>query len=159
MKKPTVLRKRFIPFEVVDISSDELVFRDDRLMVTRWKAIKPRPDLFGGISFAFLQEGFKLGRFYDAGGKLLYWYCDIIEIEYDKSTDTYTLVDLLVDLKIMPDGKVIVMDTGELAEALEQGLVTQGQACRALRILDGLLERIYKGNFPPAECGGFEYQT
>jgi predicted RNA-binding protein associated with RNAse of E/G family len=155
--KPTVLRKRFIPYEVVDISGDELVFRDDRLMVTKWKAIKPRADLYGGISFTYLNDGIKLARFYDSEGKLLYWYCDIIEIDYDEKNDTYTLSDLLVDIRIMPDGKTQVLDTDELAEALEQGLVTQEQACRALKTLDVLLKKIYSGDFPPAECLKYEY--
>ena len=44
MKKPTVLRKRYIPFETVDISGDELISRSDELLVTRWKPIKIRSD-------------------------------------------------------------------------------------------------------------------
>ncbi len=157
MKKPTVLRKRFIPFEVVDISDDELVFRDDRLMVTKWKAIKPRPDLYGGISFTFLDEGIKLGRFYDAESNFLYWYCDIIEIEYDEEKDTYTLVDLLVDIKVMPDGMVRLLDADELADALEKGLVNTAQACRALKTLDSVLRKVYTGKFPPEVCLEYEY--
>ncbi len=155
MKKPIVLRKRYIPNEIVDISDDELLFRSDDLLITRWTAIKPRPDFYGGISFAFLDRGYKLGRFYDINGQFLYWYCDIIEVVYDASSDTYTMNDLLLDIKVFPDGRVILLDAEELAEAIEDRLITNDQVCMSLRTLDGLLKMIYSGNFPPSECEGW----
>lgn len=158
MKNPVLLRKRYIPDEIVDISSDELLFRDDELLVTKWTAIKPRNDIEGGISFTFLKEGFKLGRFYDLQGKFLYWYCDIIDVLYDSETDTYTLDDLLVDIKLMPDGTMKVLDADELADALEQKLVTPEQACRALKKLDNVLKLIYSGHFPPEVCKCYKYE-
>ncbi len=155
MKKPIVLRRRYIPNEIVDISDDELLFRSDDLLITRWTAIKPRPDFYGGISFAFLDRGYKLGRFYDINGQFLYWYCDIIEVVYDASSDTYTMNDLLLDIKVFPDGRVILLDAEELAEAIEDRLITNDQVCMSLRTLDGLLKMIYSGNFPPSECEGW----
>lgn len=156
MKKPVVLRRRYIPYEVVDISSDELLLRRDNLLVTKWTTIKPRPDFCGGISFTFLDRGYKLGRFFDRDGHFLYWYCDIIEVSYDRDSDTYTINDLLLDIKIFPDGRVIILDAEELAQALEEGLITKEQAGKALRIFDSLLKLIYSGDFPPEECEGFE---
>lgn len=157
MKKPIILRKRFIPFEVVDISGDELLFRSEDLLVTRWKAIRQRDDLYGGISFTFLKDGFKLSRFYRDNGEFLYWYCDIIDVVFDMEKDTYIFEDLLVDIKVMPDGTIKVIDTDELAEVLERELITTGQACKALRILDRVLKLIYENKFPPEECNEFEY--
>lgn len=157
MKKPVVLRRRYIPSEIVDISDDELIFRSESLLVTKWTSIKPRSDFCGGISFTFLDRGYKLGRFYDSTGRFLYWYCDIIEVSYNEAEDTYTINDLLVDIRIMPDGEVRLLDADELAEAIENGLITAEQACNALRTLDGLLKLIYARNFPPAECNGYEY--
>lgn len=157
MKKPVVLRRRYIPFEVVDISSDELLYRNESLLVTKWTSIKPRPDFYGGISFTFLDRGYKLGRFYDQNGRFLYWYCDIVEVRYNQASDTYTLNDLLVDIKILPDGEVRLLDADELAQAMEEGLISSGQACTALKTMDGLLKLIYAGSFPPPECAGYEY--
>jgi len=157
MKKPTVLRRRYIPYEVVDISEDEVLHRSDELLVTRWSSIRPRQDFCGGISCTFLKKGYKIGRFYDSGGNFLYWYCDIIETDYDPVTDTYTINDLLLDIKIYPDGRIMMLDADELAQALEEGLIGSGQAVRALKILDGLLKMIYDGSFPPSECEGWEY--
>ena len=157
MKKPTLLRRRYIPYELVDISDDELLYRSDELLVTRWSSIRPRMDMSGGISFTFLDRGYKVGRFYDSDRSFLFWYCDIIETEYDQETDTYTINDLLMDIKIYPDGKVIVLDADEMAQAMEQGLISCDQAARALKTLDSLLKMIYGGKFPPPECEGWEY--
>lgn len=157
MNKPTIFRKRYIPFETIDISGDEVVFKDEDMLVTRWKAIKPRNDISGGISWAFLQKGYKISRFYDGSGKFAYWYCDIIEIDYDKSTDKYTLIDLLVDIKVYPDGRVEILDADELADALEGKLISIEQASKSLRNMNDLLSIIYSGNFPPEECRKIEY--
>lgn len=157
MKKPVIFRRRYIPYEVVDISSDELLFRSDELIITKWVPIKPRPDIFGGISFAFLDRGYKLGQFYDKDGRFVYWYCDIIEVEYDCKSDTYTLNDLLLDIKVFPDGRVILLDADELAQAMKDGLVSKEQACTSLETLDRLLKQIYSGDFPPRECQGWSW--
>ncbi|HEY5584080.1 MAG TPA: DUF402 domain-containing protein [Ruminiclostridium sp.] len=152
MKKPNILRTRYIPFETVDISSDELLFRDDELLITRWNVIKPRADISVGISYTFLKEGIKISRFYDAYKKFVYWYCDIIDVKYDSVIDQYTLIDLLLDVKLMPDGTMKVLDANELAIALEEGLITQEQACSALKKMDTILQKIYKNSFPPSIC-------
>lgn len=157
MKKPVILRRRYIPSEIVDISSDELIFRSESLLVTKWTSIKPRPDFYGGISFTFLDRGYKLGRFYDENGRFLYWYWDIVEVQYDQAADTYILNDLLVDIKILPDGEVRLMDADELAQAIEEGLISNEQASKALKTTDSLLKLIYSRSFPPVECGGYEY--
>lgn len=157
MKKPTVLRRRYIPYEIVDISDDELLYRSEELLVTRWTSIKPRPDFHGGISCTFLNKGYKLGRFYDKDKNFLYWYCDILDVQYDMTTDTYTLNDLLVDIKLYPGGRVEVLDADELAQALEEGLISREQAAASLRIFDELLKMIYSGRFPPAQCNEWEY--
>lgn len=142
-----MLRKRFIPDEVVDISKDKIIFMDDEMIVTKWIPIKPRKDFDSGLSFTLLKEGIKLSRF-EKSGEHLYWYCDIINIEFDSTLNTYTFSDLLADVKIMPDGKVIVLDIEEIAEALNNNLIDQNLACEALTKLGSLLDKIYKGEFP-----------
>ncbi len=152
MKKPVILRKRFIPFETVDISGDELLKRDEDVIITRWDVIRPRSDIAKGVSFAFLKEGYKISRFYAPDGRFVYWYCDIIDVEYESVRDEYTFVDLLVDVKIFPDGRVRVLDVEEVADAIEAKLINEEQACSSLRKLDKLLKMIYEGNFPPEVC-------
>lgn len=152
MKKPQILRKRFIPDETVDITGDELLFRSDELLITKWKPIKPRPDISCGVSYTLLKEGLKISKFFGVSNIFEYWYVDIIEVEYDFEKDTYTLVDLLVDVKLTKDGILKVLDADELAEAIEKGFVSLELACSSLRKLDRVLNMIYEGNFPPEVC-------
>jgi len=157
MKKPTILRKRYIPDETVDISNDEMLYRDKNILITRWKTIKPRPDISVGVSFTFLKEGYKISRFYDHKKNFLFWYCDIIDVSYDEKNDTYLLVDLLLDMKVMPDGTVEVIDEEELAEALAEGLITKEQSITALKRLNTMIEMTECGDFPPGICNKEEY--
>jgi len=152
VKKPIIFRKRYIPSEIIDISGDELLLRDDNLLVTRWKPIKERQDISGGMSFTFLKEGYKVSKFFGASGEFKYWYCDIINVLYEELQDRYTLVDLLVDVKIMPDGQVEVLDLDELAEALEKNIITKEEAVKSLYTLNKILKMVYEGKFPPDLC-------
>jgi uncharacterized protein len=152
MNKPVILRKRYIPFETIDISGDELLFRDEDLLITKWKPIKPREDLSGGISFTFLKEGYKISKFFDKASNFLFWYCDIIEVNYEMDFNKLTLTDLLVDIKVFPDGHYRILDIDELSEALEKGLVSSGQVSKALHCLSKLLNIIYDEAFPPEVC-------
>jgi predicted RNA-binding protein associated with RNAse of E/G family len=126
-------------------------------IITKWVTLNPRKDISRGISAYYLDKGFKISKVYDKNNKVVYWYCDIIDVCYDKPSDTYTINDLLIDIKIMPDGEIRVLDADELAEAVEKRLISTEQACKALRTLDSLLKLIYSKHFPPAECKGFEY--
>lgn len=151
MKKPIILRKRYIPYETIDISGDEVLFRDESFLITKWKPIKPRNDICGGISFTFLQEGYKISKFFDKDASFLFWYCDIIQVEYDDA-DKFLLIDLLVDLKVFPNGDNRILDLDELSLALEKNLITKEQGCLALNRLDKLLNMVYSDTFPPQIC-------
>ncbi|MBR6159064.1 MAG: DUF402 domain-containing protein [Lachnospiraceae bacterium] len=147
MDKPILYRKRIIPEETVRLDKDEILFMDDGHIVTRWNAIKPKKILHHGCSCYFLKEGFKVSKFYREDGSLIYWYCDIIEYTYDPGENSYVFTDLLADVLIYPDGRVQVIDVGEIADALTDGTLTTYQMIPALRSLDDLLGRIYSGSF------------
>ena len=79
----------------------------------------------------------------DADGALVYFYCDIIDSEYDEKTNTYIFMDLLADVIIYPDGRVKVVDLGEVAEAMESGIISKELVIKALSRLDKLLDIVY----------------
>lgn len=147
MKKPILYRKRLIPQECVLLRDDRLLYRDDTLIVTAWDTLKPRKDIHHGCSCYYLHENIKVSRFYKEDGTLLYWYCDIVEYDYDEKTDTYVVTDLLADVIIYPDGFVKVVDLDELATAKEAGLLSDKGLKTALLALNKLLQTIYDGAF------------
>lgn len=142
-----ILRKRYIPDEIVDISKDEVILKTENLIVTKWTPIKPRPDIGKGISYTMLDKGWKISKFFDKSGNFIYWYCDIIDYKFED--DTYTLIDLLVDLKIFSDGKYEILDKEELDEALNENIITMEQYEDALNKLQELLDIVKSGKFPP----------
>ncbi len=147
MDKPLIYRQRIIPEEIILLDKDEILFSDDERIVTRWNTIKPKKILHHGCSCYFLKEGFKVSKFYREDGTLLYWYCDIISYKYDPKENSYVFTDLLADVLIYPDGKVEVVDVGEIADALTDGTLTVDEMIPALRSLDKLLGLIYSGEF------------
>ena len=140
-------RKRYIPNESILLKDDNILFADDKLIITSWKTLKPRKDISYGYSAYFMDKGFKVSKMFHADGHLVYWYCDIIDTEYQKETNTYVFQDLLADVLIYPDGSVKVVDLDEIADLLEKGIIDSTTASKALRILNGLLTLIYEGTF------------
>ena len=81
----------------------------------------------------------------DKDGKLVYYYCDIIDAVFSKDNKSCVVSDLLADVKVYPDGKVEVVDLEEIADALDKKIITVSYAKKSLRRLDSLLKIIYSG--------------
>lgn len=143
----TLYRKRIIPEECILLKDDKILYQDEYIIVTGWHSLKPRKDLHHGYSCYFLKEGYKVSKFYREDGSLLYWYCDIVEYEYQPDTNTYIFTDLLVDVIVYPDGFVKVVDVDELVTALNEKLISEETLKKSLLNLNSLLEIIYTGDF------------
>jgi hypothetical protein len=158
MEKPVLFRKRLIPEECICLKDDEILYfsADEHILVTKWHALKPKQDLHHGYSCYFLDQGFKVSKFYREDGTLLYWYCDIIDVDYpaaalldsaDSKSPRLIATDLLADVIIYPDGFVKVVDLDELVQALEIGSLNIVLLKAALNRLNHLLNLIYSGDF------------
>ncbi len=142
-----IYRKRMIPDECILLKDDEILEITDDFLITRWKTLKPRRDFHHGYSCYYFKYGCKVSKFYREDNTLLYWYCDIVDYDYRKETDTLVVTDLLADVIIYPDGYVKVLDINELAIALEKKLCSPELVTQALRRLDTLLNMIYDDKF------------
>lgn len=147
MSLPTLYRKRIIPDECVLLKDDKILYQNEEIILTGWNTLKPRTDLHHGYSCYFLKEGFKVSKFYREDNSLLYWYCDIVNYDYQNDSNTYIVTDLLADVIIYPDGFVKVVDIDELALALDKKLIDESTLKKSLLQLNHLLEIIYAGNF------------
>ena len=147
MENITLYRRRLIPDEIVHLKDDVVLYHDDTVIITKWKTIKPRKDMDHGFSAYLLKEGIKVSKFYRADNSLLYWYCDIVDYEYDSEKNSYTSTDLLTDVVLYPDGKIKVLDLDELAEASVKDMITKDQLHSALVRTDMLLTTMYSGEF------------
>lgn len=147
MPAPILYRKRIIPEECVLLKDDQILYQDEQLIVTGWHTLKPKKDLHHGYSCYFLNEGYKVSKFYREDNTLLFWYCDIVEYDYNAETNTYIFTDLLADVIVYPDGFVKVVDIDELVMALNEQLISENTLKKSLLCLSNLLEIIYSGNF------------
>lgn len=140
-------RKRLIPMECIYLKDDEILSIDESHIITRWNTLRPKPDFSHGISYYCLKEGWKISLFYKSDNTVAYTYCDIIDTEYNKDTDTYVFTDLLADVIIHDSGSVRVVDLDELADACSQGIISNEMLVTALHRLNNLLTIIYNGEF------------
>lgn len=147
MKIPELYRKRLIPAQNIPLKDDTILFVSDEIIVTKWTTINPKIEFNHGTSCYFFKEGVKISKFYRTDNSLLYWYCDIVDYEYDKESNRLTVTDLLADVIIYPDGAVKVVDLDEMADALGQGVLSAELLQQALYRLDRLLTKIYNGDF------------
>ncbi len=147
MKDIKLFRRRFIPDETVLLKDDIIIHKDDDVIITKWKTLKPREDFTHGCSCFFLKKGYKVSKFINKDNKCIYYYCDIIETIFDESQNSYVFNDLLIDIVVYNDGFVKVLDLNEIPEALEKSLISVDLAKKALLIADELLNCIYSGNF------------
>lgn len=140
-------RKRLIPDECIELKDDKILYRDEKIIVTKWSSIHPKPNFSHGASCYFLKEGIKMSKFYRADSSLVCWYCDIVQYEFSEDGQTMVATDLLADVVIEPDGFVKVVDLDELAEALDRKLIDAEIMKRTLMHLNCLLTKIYEGSF------------
>lgn len=158
MKVPVLYRKRLIPDECVELKDDEILLCNEDIIVTRWKALKPRKDLERGYSCYFLKEGYKVSKFYAADNRLLYYYCDIIRQDYYPQDNKLIFTDLLADVIIYPDGFVKVVDLDEMVPALDSGSLSLEHLKKALLSCNALLTLVYNGRLPELTCHIEEFE-
>ena len=142
-----LFRRRFLPDEITELKDDRILSISEKLIITKWDVLKPRPDISEGISAYFIDLGIKVSKIYNANHQFVYWYCDIIQTEYNEEENAYTFNDLLIDVLILPDGQVQVVDIDEFADIMEENILDKGVGLQALRQTQNLLNKIYSGKF------------
>lgn len=157
MKKLTVIRKRLIPFEEVDISKDEQLYFDGATLITRWFPIRPRKDVGWGLSHTCIREGYKVSAFYDREGAFKYWYWDIIDTIFHEETYQLIIRDLLVDVVADAQFRIQILDRDEVDEALSLGLITDREVGYIAAVTEKILEQISLRSFPLSEAAKGKY--
>lgn len=156
-----LLRKRYFPNELVDISGDEILYLDDKLMVTRWKPINERDDIGGGVSFWYFKKNIKASKIYKRDGSFKYYYMDMCRYELKKNKETkeieeVKMIDLLADVIMYDDGNYKVLDFDELSEYLENGSITPKEFMQSIKSFTKIIGDINDGVFPYAEMEKYE---
>ena len=136
MTIPRLYRRRLIPDQLIPLKDDEILYCDPEIIVTGWNTLNPKTEFTHGTSCYFFDRGIKVSKFYMENDALLYWYLQRL-----------TVVDLLADVIVKPDGTYKVVDLDEMGDALSQGLLSAELLNKGLHRLDWLLKQIYTGRF------------
>lgn len=149
MKDVKLYRRRLIPEETIYLKDDVILLRNEDCIVTKWHTLKPKPTMSYGYSCYFPKKGWKISKFCRKDGSLYCWYCDIIktQITHTGSETTYLFTDLLADVILYEDNIPKIVDLDEIADALEQNLLSKEDTVLCMRQLNSLLAAIYEQNF------------
>lgn len=140
-------RKRYVPDEMIYLKDDQILTQSENMIITKWNTLKPRRDISHGISVYFMDKGYKVSKIYNSVGEIVYWYCDIIITKKVPSENKIIFEDMMIDVIVYENGSVKVVDTVEMADALDSGIVSPAEVSQSLRSLDELLSIIYSNNF------------
>lgn len=152
------LRYRRGPGQIT-VYEHELIHEDEQLIVTR-APFRPSASLLAQVPQLKAQEyraiwlvaageWHDLGKVYDLDNRLIGYYCDIIR-PLRRTADALEIDDLFLDLWVSPDGRWLVLDEDEFAEAIGQGWLEPSTAARARRELEELIAEVESGHFPPS---------
>lgn len=117
--------------------------------------IIPPERIRGELSFDFIRPP---GRRFSSRSFLLEASDDIIVLDagYWAGSEPTTLKPIILDLSVAPDGKYMVPDEDEFAEAVSLGHLTSGQVLHARSVLEELVQATERGDFPPAVVKEFQ---
>ena len=152
MEPLTIYRRRLIPDECILLKDDIIVSQTEDVIVTKWKPLNPKTAFQHGASCYFLKKGVKVSKFYRTDNSLFCWYCDIVRYDFSRQDTVLTVVDLLADVILYPDGSIKVADLDELAEAFEKDLISSADLTLSLKQLNALLVCIYEKGFPKLQA-------
>ncbi|MBR0090520.1 MAG: DUF402 domain-containing protein [Lachnospiraceae bacterium] len=138
-----IRRVRLIPQESILLKDDVILYRDDEQIITSWDAFRKRPELVRGLSVYYLKEHLKLSKVFHEDHDF-HWYIDLADYYFTEDGKELVMTDLLADVAITRDGKIRVLDLGELADAHSEGLISDALLKKSLYTLDRLLRELYQ---------------
>ena len=97
--------------------------------------------------YHFYNEFFSIVEYQDKVNKVLGYYCDIVT-PLQKKGDEYFLTDLILDLWIFPDYRVVELDRDEFELAISSGLFPSSFEKDTLTTFSRLKSEVEKGSFP-----------
>ena len=93
-----------------------------------------------------LDKNFAITTMFDENGEIIQWYIDITYENGVENGEPY-MVDLFLDIVVLPTGEIIEKDKDELEEALQKDWITKAQYELAYETFHHVLSQIQEGTF------------
>jgi predicted RNA-binding protein associated with RNAse of E/G family len=117
---------------------DSLVVRDQLVIANGYHA----------MLFEFFRPPLEIIAVMDIDGILTGYYCNV-GTEPSRIEGGYEVVDLYLDVFVLPDMRYEILDEDEFDEAIEKGWIDEGQASLARETVERIVRDIESGAFPP----------
>ncbi len=109
------------------------------------------------LYFAFIGENYDVLKVYDENGEFKGLYIDVLAYS-KRNGNTLEMLDLFLDIFVFPDGEAFLIDENELEMALNYGLIDKETFDFAYRVAGEILEKLKRGEFPPAIVWEYEWR-
>ena len=93
-----------------------------------------------------LDRNFAITTMFDENGEIIQWYIDITYEDGVDNCEPY-MMDLFLDIIVLPTGEIIEKDKEELEEALQNNWITKKQYELAYQTFYCILNQIQEGTF------------
>lgn len=91
-------------------------------------------------------ENFAITSMFNGNGEIFQWYIDITYENGIENGEPY-MMDLFLDIVVLPTGEIIEKDKDELEEALQNKWITKSQYDFAYQVFRHVLKQIHEGDF------------
>lgn len=113
------------------------------VLVIKWLLIKKREDIKWGVFCIYFDKGIKISKVYGYDDRLIYIYCDIINIWKDE--EKIIIEDLFVDVVVYFDGSYRIMDIDEFVMLRRENKIFEEIVLDVFYKFNFFLNDIYNG--------------
>ncbi len=166
MKKIHLIYKR-IPNRVLEREDEVVVDLGDIIvaksefkgMLTPLKVngVKVIDNGYTMVYFAFVGRNYDVLKVYDEEGNFKGLYIDVLAYTR-REGNTLEMLDLFLDVFVFPDRDAFLIDEDELEMALNYGLIDKETFDFAYSMAREILEKLKRGEFPPAIVWEYEWR-
>lgn len=141
------------------VYEQELVQDADDLVISRFTFFDLKePLVIGGkevlangyeaVMFEFFDPPLEIMKIRDMSGNFTGYYCNI-NTKPSRFEGGYEIVDLYMDVFVLPDLRYEILDKEEFETAVKKGWLSNEQVSLAKATVDRIIRDIEAGNFPP----------
>lgn len=103
---------------------------------------------YRALLFEFFDPPLEIIVVTDKDGNLTGYFCNV-NTEPSRVEGGYEIIDLYLDVFVLPDMRYEILDEDEFQEAIEKGWITEEQVSLARETVARIIKDIETGRFPP----------
>ncbi|MFQ6128276.1 MAG: DUF402 domain-containing protein [Thermoplasmata archaeon] len=110
---------------------------------------------YQAVLFEFFDPPLEIMKIYDRKGNFTGYYCNV-NTKPSRFECGYEIVDLYIDIFVLPDMRYQILDNEEFETAVRKGWISSNQESLARATVDRIAKDIEAGDFPPEVVRDFQ---